>query len=208
MMGEFFAITFIILLAAISPGPDFAMVVKNSLLYSKRGGIYTSLGITISLFVHATYCMMGLAIIISKSLLLFNVIKYIGSAYLIYIGTRALFSKKTTQSHIEHTDVKSINRKTAFWQGLLCNLLNPKAIMFLLALFTMVIKPTTPMILQIIYVIDIGLIHFVWFCSLSIFLTHHKVSKLLQKIQFIVTKVMGGVLVMFGIRIATLAQQL
>ena len=169
-MTEFFAISLLILLAAISPGPDFAMVTKNSLMYSRRAGTFTAAGVASSLLIHGTYCILGLAIIISKSLLAFSVIKYLGAGYLIYIGIKSLLAKR------ENLELKSIHHKKhsisnwqAFRQGLLCNLLNPKAIMFLLAFFTLVVKPGAPL-----YIV----------------------------------KVMGAVLVAFGIRIATLHQAL
>src|SRR5690242_773964 len=91
---EFLAITLLIVLAAISPGPDFALVVKNSLAYKRTAGIYTALGVSCSLGIHATYSILGLAIIISKSLLLFSLIKYLGAAYLIYIGAQSLLAKR------------------------------------------------------------------------------------------------------------------
>lgn len=93
-MQEFFSISFLIILAAISPGPDFAMVIKNSLLYSRRAGIYTALGVSVSLLIHAVYCILGLALVISRSLLAFSIIKYLGAAYLIYIGIKGFLAKR------------------------------------------------------------------------------------------------------------------
>lgn len=206
-MEQFFAITLLVVLAAISPGPDFAMVVKNSLAHSRKAGIFTSLGISCSMLFHASYCIMGLAIIISKSLLLFNIIKYIGAGYLIYIGIQSLFSKAVSTQKMPPHSSKKFARLAAFRQGFLCNVLNPKAIMFFLALFTIVVKPNTPLIIQGGYAVEIALIHFIWFAGLSMFLTHHKMTKVFNKIQTILTRVMGGVLVMFGLRIATLAHE-
>ena len=74
-MQEFLSVSLLIILAAISPGPDFAIVTKNSLLYSRKAGIYTALGVSGSLLVHAVYCILGLALIISQSLLAFIIIK-------------------------------------------------------------------------------------------------------------------------------------
>ena len=88
-MQEFLSISLLIMLAAVSPGPDFAVVTKNSLLYSRKAGLFTALGVSVSLLIHAVYCILGLAIIISQSLLAFSVIKYLGAAYLIYIGFKA-----------------------------------------------------------------------------------------------------------------------
>src|SRR5829696_6413293 len=120
-MQEFFSISVLIMLAAISPGPDFAMVTKNSLLYSRRTGIYTALGVSVSLLIHAVYCIFGLALIISQSLLAFSIIKYLGAAYLIYIGIKSLWAKRETVQLEDKQLKKSLSALSAFYQGLLCN---------------------------------------------------------------------------------------
>lgn len=204
-MNDFFAITLLVALAAISPGPDFALVVKNSSIYSRAGGIATAVGIALSMLVHATYCIFGLGLIISKSMLIFSLIKYLGAAYLIYIGIKSITAKNVMTQQVAAV-TKSNDRMRALRQGLFCNLLNPKAIMFFVALFTMVVKPGTPVTIEIAYAIEIALIHLIWFGGLAIFLTHHKTLAFLNKGQAILTKVMGGFLVVFGVRIATLAQ--
>jgi threonine/homoserine/homoserine lactone efflux protein len=143
-MNEFITITLVIMLAAISPGPDFVMLTRNALCFSRMNGIYTACGIACGTFFHAVYCILGLTIIISKSLLLFNIIKYIGASYLIYIGISSLLSKRTTTIDNNQKAVVMIPKLTSFRQGFLCNALNPKCIFFFLALFTMVMKPGTP----------------------------------------------------------------
>lgn len=204
-MQEFLSISLLILLAAISPGPDFAVVTKNSLLYSRKTGLFTAFGVSVSLLIHAVYCVLGLAIIISQSLLAFSVIKYLGAAYLIYIGFKGLFAKRETQ----HLDVKhsrqTMTHRQAFSQGFLCNLLNPKAIMFLLAFFTLVVKPGHSLISEMGYGFEIASIHMIWFSSLAYMLTHAYIKANLNRLQFYIVKVMGAVLVAFGVRIATLS---
>jgi RhtB (resistance to homoserine/threonine) family protein len=203
---EFLSISLLIVLAAISPGPDFAIVTKNSLLYSRRAGIYTALGISLSILFHAIYCILGLAIIISQSLLAFSIIKYLGAAYLIYIGLKGLLAKREiTQFDVDNLR-PPISDFRAFSQGCLCNLLNPKAIMFLLAFFTIVVKPGHIFITEMGYGFEIAVIHMIWFSWLSCMLTHHYVRTNLGRIQFYIIKAMGAVLVAFGVRIATLGQ--
>ncbi len=205
-MSEFLAITLLIILAAISPGPDFAMVTKNSLLYSRRAGVFTAIGIATSLLIHATYCILGLAIIISQSLLAFSIIKYVGAAYLIYIGIKSLLAKREIRKMNFQVSHHLLNPLQAFWQGLLCNLLNPKAIMFLLAFFTLVVKPHSSLWMELGYGLEIGVIHFVWFSLLAYLLTHRYVKSNLSRLQYYIVKAMGGLLVAFGVRIATLHQ--
>lgn len=205
-MQEFLTISVLIILATISPGPDFAVVTKNSLLYSRKVGIYTALGISISLLIHAFYCILGLAIIISQSLLAFSVIKYLGAAYLIYIGVKGLLAKREALK-LDMEQLKStMTGLQAFYQGLLCNLLNPKAIMFLLAFFTLIVKPEHSLFFEMGYGLEIAVIHMIWFSSLSIMMTHHTVKKHLSRVQFYIVKAMGAIVVAFGVRIASLSQ--
>ncbi|EKD73931.1 MAG: hypothetical protein ACD_45C00140G0001, partial [uncultured bacterium] len=171
-MQEFLSITLLIMLVAISPGPDFAMVTKNSLLYSRKSGVFTALGVSTSLLIHGVYCILGLAMIISQSLLLFNIIKYLGAAYLIYIGIKGIFSKhETSKFNLMHSS-NTITNQRAFYQGLLCNLLNPKAIMFLLAFFTLIVKPGSTLLAEMWYGFEIAFIHMIWFSSLAYMMTH------------------------------------
>lgn len=204
-MTQFLTITLIIVLAAISPGPDFAMVVKNSLLRDRRSGIFTALGVSCSLLIHSAYCILGLAIVISQSLILFSIIKYIGAAYLIYIGTKSLLAKNTAMDIKEQTIKESINARQGFMQGFLCNLLNPKAIMFILAFFTLIISPSSSWLEQIGFGVEIALIHFIWFSWLALMITHQRVRARLNKIQHYIIKIMGVVLIGFGARIALLS---
>ncbi|MDF2939737.1 MAG: Lysine exporter protein [Gammaproteobacteria bacterium] len=207
-MAEFFGTTLVILLMSISPGPDFAMVTKNSLLYSRKAGIFTALGVSCSLLIHASYCILGLAIVISKSLLAFSIIKYVGAAYLAYIGIKAILTKRQTNDLAEESSSSELSSTQAFRQGLLCNLLNPKAILFMLALFTVIVKPSTGLPVQAAYGLEMGLIAFSWFTALSIMISHPYIRTALNKVQYYVTKLIGAVLVGFAISIAKLHQNI
>lgn len=203
-MHEFFSVTFLIMLAAISPGPDFAVVVKNSLRHSRKMGLYTSMGVATSLLVHSVYCIFGLALLVTQSLLAFSVIKYIGAMYLSYIGIKSLLSKK---ENLQETDVdlkKAGSLSSAFFQGLFCNLLNPKAILFLIAFFTLIVKPGQDLWLEMVYGLDIALIHLIWFSTLSLLITHRLFQKKLNQLQHYIVKVMGVFLLGFGLRVALL----
>ncbi len=201
---HFFAITLIILLAAISPGPDFAIVVRNTLAYSRKAGLMTALGVTMGILIHCTYCILGLGLVISRSLLAFTVIKYIGALYLIYLGIKGLLSKKPSHLKQTHHHLHGIALSQAFRQGFFTNLLNPKGIMFLLAFFTLILDPKTPILSQIAYSFTVGVIHLGWFSLLSILLSHPYLKASLNKFQYVINKVFGALLIGFGLRIAFL----
>lgn len=206
MITQFFSVALIALLGAMLPGPDFAIVTKNTILHSKKAGYFTTLGVSAAIFVHMTYCLLGLAIVISESILLFNAIKYIGATYLIYLGISSLLSKQSNKILPSNSQSikKSISYFTAFKQGFLCNLLNPKATLFFLSLFTVLIKPNTPFAWQLIYAGEIIVIATVWFCSLSSILSHSYVKRLLEKAEKYISKILGGFLIFFGVALAFL----
>lgn len=205
MLTQFFTIGLLMLLSAMLPGPDFALVTKNSILHSRRAGLFTSLGIGSAILVHITYCVLGLAVIISQSLLLFSVIKYIGAIYLIYLGITAILTKHTSADETKtHRPLQKskISDSIAFRQGFLCNLLNPKATLFFLALFTMIIKPETPKLWELAYAIEMFIIITGWFCSLTIILSHRRILRILNKIEKYLEKAVGIFLIGFGLALA------
>lgn len=204
MIKLIISIALLNLLAAMTPGPDFAIVTKNTLQYSRRTGIFTALGVSVAILVHISYCSLGLAVLITESAAIFNVIKIIGGCYLIYLGISALkeawHMKKNSQiapDNIKHSN-QSITNWQAFTQGLLTNLLNPKAAIFFLALFTMVIHSGISWF-TLELAITLFITVFAWFGSLTLILSHRKVAEKLQNSQRIIIGLMGIFLIGFGI---------
>ena len=201
MPTQLFTIGLLMLFTAILPGPDFALVTKNTLRYSRRSGFFTTMGLGCAALMHISYCAFGLAVIISNSLLLFSAIKYIGAGYLIYLGITCLLSKQSNQNALPNKPIKNrtVSDLTSFRQGFFCNLLNPKASLFFLALFTLVIKPATPTSWLIVYVIEIFFIIILWFSSLVFILSHPRVAQLLEKAEKYIIKILGSFLIGFGV---------
>ncbi len=203
-MTDFFS-TFLIIasmhfLGVIAPGPDFVLVARNALLYPRRTAIYTALGIALGIIVHVSYCVLGLAVIISHSVTLFSILKYLGGAYLIYLGVKALLPEKTSSpGSPTHSCTSAISNRQAIWQGFLCNGLNVKASLFFLGLFTLAIKPSTPWGWQVFYAAWMVMATFLWFTVLSIIITNPQVRARLLSIQPWVIKIMGVVLIVFGV---------
>lgn len=195
-------ITLIYTLAVISPGPDFIIAVRNSLTYSRKTGIWTAVGFGAGISIHILYSFAGLAFLISKYILLFNTIKFIGAGYLVYIGIKSLRSK-SSKINIEKQEKKEdISAKAAFKIGFLTNVLNPKATLFFLSLFTLAITQTTP--LYVTGIISIILISetIVWFSLVAIFLTQEKIRTAFGKYQGLFNKTFGGLLIALGIKVA------
>lgn len=203
---SFFTTWFVVfsvgLLAVMSPGPDFVLTIRNSLVYSRRAGIYTAIGIAVGHVVHATYCLVGIGAIITRSILLFNVFKWVGAAYLIYIGINSLQAR---QQHALDSSLKrnlDISPWKAFRIGLLGDLLNPKATLFFLALFTQFIHPETPLVIQATYGATIVGIAFVWYPLLAITISQRMVRNTFQSVSHWVERITGVVLIALGLQLA------
>ncbi len=200
-LTEFITVALIHLLAVMSPGPDFAMVSKNSLINSRKVGILTAVGLGLGIIVHVVYSLIGIGIIISQSIVLFSIIKYLGAGYLIYIGYKALKSKKQ-QGAVTLGETKMISNGTAIKMGFLTNVLNPKATLFFLALFTQVINPETPLLIQVLYGAEMSVMTFVWFSLVALVLSQQGLKGVLSKIMHHVEHVFGAMLIALGIKIA------
>ena len=165
----------------MSPAQIFVMAVRNSLTYSRKTGIWTAIGFAFGILVHIFYCIAGLALVISKSILIFNTIKIFGALYLIYIGVKSIMSRG---SNIEITEETKKRTFPLFKLGELVftNVLNPKATLYFLSLFTFVIKPETSSSTLTILTITMFLEQALVFSGGDIF-THRKVVGVFNKFQ-------------------------
>lgn len=189
-------------LAAMSPGPDFVMAVRNSLNYSRRTGIFTGIGIGLGISVHIIYCAAGIGYLISQSLPLFTVIKYLGALYLAYIGVKSFLAKGSKIEITQQRELTDITRFQAIRTGFLTNVLNPKATMFFLGLFTFVIKGNIPNYVVFIIAIIMILTAISWFTLVALFFTQPRVQKVFFRFEGVINKVFGGLLILLGIKIA------
>jgi RhtB (resistance to homoserine/threonine) family protein len=211
-IAQFITVAVIHLLAVISPGPDFAMVTRNSLTYNRKTGILTALGIALGIMVHVGYSLLGIGFLIARSIVLFNIIKYIGAAYLIYIGWKSLRAKPQVISadqvdtNIQASE-KSISTRSALWTGFLTNVLNPKATLFFLALFTQIINPVTPKFVQFLFGIEMMVLTFFWFTVVTIFFSNKYLKVKITRVQHHIERVTGAVLIALGIKVALSGQK-
>lgn len=190
------------LLAAISPGPDFVMCVKNSLNYSRRTGIFTGFGIGLGLSVHITYCAAGIGLLISKSIIAFTIIKFLGAGYLLYMGIGAFLAKSSKINLEEEKKTVDLTRLQAIKIGFLTNVLNPKATLFFLSLFTFVVSKDTPLIVLLIIAFIMIATAIAWFTVVAIFFSHQKIKDGFMRFEKAINRVFGGILILLGIKIA------
>lgn len=203
-MTELLAVVAITFFAVISPGPDFAMVSRNSLLLSRRSGVLTALGIGAGVCVHVTYTLLGVGLLIQQSLWLFNLIKLAGAAYLIFLGIKMLRAKPATDEML--AEQPALSSLGALRTGFLTNVLNPKTTIFIVSLFMQVVQLQTPLAVQLGYGAFIVLAHAVWFSAVAIFFSTDSVRGRLLAVRHWIDRVFGALLVGFGMLLA-LTQQ-
>ncbi|MEK7642117.1 MAG: LysE family transporter [Patescibacteria group bacterium] len=203
-IAQFLTVALVHFFAVASPGPDFAVVTKNSLVYSRKAGIYTALGIALGISIHVAYSLLGIGLVISQSVVIFNAIKFVGAGYLIYIGYKSLRAKPAPPSEISSVvqPEKQMSSMQAIWNGFLTNVLNPKATLFFLALFTQVINPMTPKYIQSLFGLEMMFITFVWFALLALVFSNTIIKAKITRVQHYVERATGVVLIALGIKVA------
>ncbi|WP_394995618.1 LysE family translocator [Emticicia sp.] len=197
----FFALAALML--NITPGNDMIFVISRSLT-GTRAGIFAALGIGLGCFLHIFASVVGLSVIIRQSEILFNIIRYAGAAYLIYIGIKSIMEKPSTMIFSQNENDKNTNLKI-LRQGAITNMLNPKVSLFFLAFLPQFIDNNADNVTtQILF---LGL----WFnfsgtlVNVLIALLFSKVVAKLSNFQRfwkIQNKVSGVILVLLGLQIA------
>ncbi|PZP54934.1 MAG: amino acid transporter [Micavibrio aeruginosavorus] len=187
--------------ALASPGPDFVMAVRNSVMYSRRAGIMTAIGFGLGVAIHVAYCLGGLAIIIAKSIMLFTILKFIGAGYLFYVGYKALKSKGFLGEVDAENEHLVMSDYMALRSGFITNLFNPKATMFFLALFTQVMNPNVALPVQMIYGLTCMLMTMLWFSVVATVLTTPAIRKRFIRFSKWLDRACGGIFVALGIKL-------
>ena len=192
--------------AIVSPGADLAMVLRQSIVQGRRAAIVTSFGIGTALMLHVAYTILGLGLIISQSIYLFNIVKWCGVAYLVYIGIRALRAGKSelTVAPAEADEEKGRQSALrAFSLGFLANALNPKAVFFFLSIFSTVVSAETPIVVKFGYGLVMAACLVAWFVGVSLFMTTPRMRSAFSRASQWIDRASGLVFIALGIKLAT-----
>ncbi|MEH7035976.1 LysE family translocator [Priestia megaterium] len=197
----FLEIFLIGILSGLSPGPDFFLVMKNSLGFGRRIGIATALGVASALFVHVTYTILGFTYIIEKFPSIFIAIKVAGSLYLLWLGFHAIRSVKQNKEQAENelkinTDK---NVKQGFREGFICNVLNPKAALFFLSIFSQFISSDTASWVRWIYGTEIVVAVGLWFTFISTVISYQKFRDYYERYSYWLDRCLGAILIYFAV---------
>ena len=200
--NAFLTIALVHLLAVASPGPDFAVVVRESVVRGRRAGLFTALGVGSGILIHVGYSLLGIGLIVSQSILLFNALKWLAAAYLLYIGIRALRARPMDAAAMASQKTVTRPALAAFSTGFITNGLNPKATLFFLSLFAVVIDPHTPLPIQLGYGAYLAGATALWFCLVARLFSQPRVRAGFARMGHWFDRLTGAVLVGLGIKLA------
>ena len=203
---EFLTLFGVFVLAAIAPGADFACVLRESVSFGRRAGIFSALGVGSAILVHVAYTVAGVGLIIAQSILIFTIVKWCGAAYLIYLGVRSLMSRPRVSSNGDHAIAAPAGQARSgvmsYGVGFLTNLLNPKATLFFVSLFATIVSHETPVTTQLAYGAALAVFLASWFSFVAVFLTTRSMRSAYERMGHWIDRATGLVLIGLGIRIA------
>jgi RhtB (resistance to homoserine/threonine) family protein len=201
VLDQILIIVSVTFLVMVTPGPDMVLVVRNTLVGGRRAGLQTSAGILVGNLVHVTYCLLGIGLLISRSIVAFSMFKYAGAAYLIYLGIVSFRSGAKTLTTRDMDGLQS--SRTWFVQGLVNNLLNPKGTLFYLGVFTSVITPDTSLRVMLLLILSMTLVSASFWLIFVYTLDRPILREFVERTQQTVNRVLGVLLVLLGLRLAT-----
>ncbi len=196
------------LLAVMSPGPDFLVVSKYSMTKSRKAGVFAAIGVALGIGVHVLYAVLGVSALVASSVWLFKIIKITGALYLIYIGVLSLKSsgeitvpesKSNTETVLSNLELEKPIQ--IIRTGFLTNVLNPKATLFFLAVFTQVVTPETPIWVKSIYGLEMILATGAWFSIVALGLSTVYMARKMQSYKKGIDRVTGVFLTGLGAKI-------
>jgi threonine/homoserine/homoserine lactone efflux protein len=195
------------LVLAVAPGPDTAYIVARSVQIGWRGGAAATFGVSTGCLVHVFGGAIGLSALLAASSAAFAILKWVGAAYLCYVGVTMLFSRAPTRPAEAAAERSQVSLAKVFWQGALTNIFNPKVALFFLAFLPQFVaadapnKPIAFIVLGLIIIFNGTL----WCLGVAAFTarTARRVRQSPRAVLWI-NRALGGTFVFLGARIAML----
>ncbi len=210
---EFLSLALIHFLLVIAPGADFAIAVRQSVRHGRRAGVFTALGFGAGTALHVTYTLLGVSAIMQATPWLLNVVKWLGAAYLLYLGFVFIRSRPmaagtadaaggaSSDPATDTVQFSSQSLRQSFWTGFVTNATNPKATLFFLAMFTTLVSATTPLAVQVFYGLWMCVVIAAWFSFVGVVFTSPLVRQRFVRSGHWLERAMGLVLLGFAARL-------
>jgi RhtB (resistance to homoserine/threonine) family protein len=202
-VNDFFTFLVLSLFVVMSPGIDTALITKRTISDGRKDGYKMALGLSTGSLVHTFAAAFGISAILMQSAVAFEIVKYVGAIYLMYLGVSSFISRKKKKvGSVANQDISEM-KKSAYKQGLFSNVLNPKVAMFFLTFLPQFVK-TGENATQ--HLIIMGIIYTVlsisWFFVYVFFINYLREWLMSPKVQSIMDKATGLVLIGFGLKLA------
>lgn len=160
------------------------------------------MGVGLGFGVHILYSVLGLAVVIANATWLLTTIKIIGGAYLIWLGYQGIRAKaKNEVVEIQKLELAPQSHLKTLYKGFLCNVLNPKAPIYLVSVFTLVLSPDMPLWQLSAYGVWMMFLLFMWFATVAFLLSIPKINRQFQKAGHWIDRVLGGAMVALGVKV-------
>ena len=199
-MSIFLTVAILHFFAVASPGPDFILVTRQCMRYGRKVALWTSLGIALGILFHVALSLTGLTILIQNEPLIFWYLKLAASFYIGYLGLVSLFSRSSI--NLDNNFSNEISKKVkSVSTGFLTNVLNPKAFIFFITVFTLVIDIDTTKVIKIFLGIYMSMATFIWFSLISILITNKNAINRFKKSIPLVERFTGLLLIFIALQI-------
>jgi RhtB (resistance to homoserine/threonine) family protein len=202
--SDFLKIALTHFLAAASPGPDFAIVLRHSLRDGRRAGVWTAWGVATAICLHVTYSLLGLGLMLRSSPPIFLTIKLLGAGYLAWIGWQALRAQPAAETgltnalHQSTFDPSTFDGWAAWRRGFFTNALNPKATLFFVAIFATLVRAGTPWPVRLGYGAWISLSTGAWFTLVAFLFARATVRRHYLRWGYWIDRALGLVFLVFA----------
>lgn len=203
-LHEFLILACVHFLAVILPGPDFGLIVRQSIRYGRKMACISAIGIGCGISVHVFYTLIGFSFLIKQTPWLLLTLKILGACYLLYLGILFIRSSPTPQVTIQENkskDTQEISPWRAFYLGFITNALNPKATLFFLSIFTTLISPSTPLTIQALYGLWMCSINALWFVFVSFIFSNTKVRTAFLNQGKLFERIMGIIFIVIATKL-------
>lgn len=206
LLTEFLTLASVHLVAMAAPGPDFTLVVSQSVRNGRAAGVWVALGIASGLSVHIIYTVLGVGALMHTTPWLLNAAKGFGAAYIAWIAWQLLRAQPGGTASAESTDsarptTASFSSFKLFSMGFLTNATNPKVTLFFLAIFTSVVSAQTPMWAQVGYGLWMIMLNMIWFSLVATFFSTRRVRDAFLRLGHWFERSMGLLLMLFALRL-------
>ena len=190
----FLKIFIVCLLGAISPGPSMVVVINNAIFKNRYHGVLTSIGHGLGITIYAIFAVIGIGLIVNTNILIFNGMKIISIMFLIYLGLKAITNKEKV--NFENKELSG--RATSFFQGLSIAILNPKILVWFVAIYSQFMSKSNDFLFNTYLVLIAGVIDTCWYILLTIMATSNVALRYLKSKSDILQKLLGFIFIMIG----------